>query len=72
MANNQIMTNTWFLVGCALFAVGSIAAIIAGAVAHSAPAIVLGIIVLIVSGALFISGLVDRQHAIKQQRRGVT
>ena len=40
MASNAVLSNTWFLVGCAIFAGLSILSIILGAVAHSIPAIV--------------------------------
>jgi len=67
-----LFQNTWFLIGCVLFAVGGLIAVIAGGVTHSAPAIGLGAVFLAASVAMFISGLVDRQHAIKRQQQAVT
>ena len=66
-----MLSNTWFLVGCAVFAVGALVAIIAGAVTNTTAAIVLGVIVLIACVGMFISGMYDRKH-IPRQRRAVT
>jgi hypothetical protein len=67
-----MLSNTWFLVGCAVFAVGGLISIIVGAVMPSTAAIVIGSLVLIVSAGLFISGLYDRKHIPGGRRRAVT
>ena len=67
--NKNVLQNTWFLVGCALFAIGSLVSIILGAVTSSPAAIVVGVIVLLACIGLFISGLVDRRHIPSQRQR---
>ncbi len=57
-----MLQNTWFLIGCALFAVAALVSIIVGAVTHTATAIGIGVVVLVAAVVLFISGLVDRRH----------
>ena len=66
-----MLTNTWFLVGCVVFGIAGLVAIIAGAATSTISAIVIGTIVLIACAWLFYSGMIDRKHLTPGQRRRV-